>query len=83
MNEPVDDCVTANCKVCGEDYQHPLTTAKNYQEGYLCPDCLNRKRNKGCKSVNCQMCQHYVKFLGVSTMQMICWNKKVFFKDKD
>lgn len=34
----------------------------------------------GCKSIDCKRCINYQKFLSVSTMQGICWNKKCFFK---
>lgn len=36
----------------------------------------------GCKSWKCPECKHYIKFLTVSTMQDICWNKHVFFEQK-
>ncbi len=39
------------------------------------------KKYIGCKSWSCKKCKHYQKFLTVSTMQMICWNKGCFFED--
>jgi len=36
----------------------------------------------GCKSWLCFRCKHYQKFLFVSTMHMICWNKRCFYKEE-
>ena len=41
------------------------------------------KKYTGCKSWLCQQCKHYVKFLSVSTMQDICWNKGCFYENKE
>ena len=38
------------------------------------------KKYIGCKSWLCHQCKHYVKFLTVSTMQGICWNKGCFYE---
>ena len=35
----------------------------------------------GCKSIMCQQCRHYVKFLSVQTMQGICWNRGTKFEE--
>ena len=40
-----------------------------------------KNKNKGCRSLLCQKCKHYQKFLTVSTMQMICWNKGRFYEE--
>lgn len=32
------------------------------------------KRYIGCRSIECQQCKYYIKFLTVMTMQGICWN---------
>ena len=37
----------------------------------------------GCKSWLCENCVHYAKFLTVSTMHDICWNKACFYEQKD
>lgn len=37
---------------------------------------------EGCKSILCEQCKHYQKFLSVSTMQMICWNRGRFYDEK-
>jgi hypothetical protein len=41
------------------------------------------KKYIGCKSWLCKKCKHYVKFLTVSTMQGICWNRGCFYESKD
>ncbi len=33
----------------------------------------------GCSSIACKQCENYVKFLTVSSMQDICWNKGCFY----
>lgn len=37
----------------------------------------------GCKSWKCKECKYYIKFLTVSTMHNICWNKQNFYKPKE
>ena len=62
------------------------TTDYYHDKGVICADGEERSSfdvNTGCKSIACQQCAHYVKFLTVSTMQMICWNKGCFYKDAD
>lgn len=44
---------------------------------------VENKKYIGCKSWLCKQCKHYVKFLIVSTMQEICWNKGCFFEGED
>lgn len=41
-----------------------------------------RKKYIGCKSWLCHQCKHYIKFLTVSSMQDICWNKGCFYEKK-
>ena len=36
---------------------------------------------EGCKSIDCERCKHYVKYLTTSTMQNICWNKGCTFEN--
>ena len=36
----------------------------------------------GCKSWLCPSCKHYCKFLSVSTMHIICWNKGVKYEER-
>lgn len=45
----------------------------------LAKDFAEAKKYIGCKSWMCKQCKHYQKFLSVSTMQMICWNKGCFY----
>jgi hypothetical protein len=33
-----------------------------------------------CRHIDCQSCAHYVKYLTVGTMQMICWDKGVEYE---
>lgn len=40
------------------------------------------KQYVGCKSILCHQCKYYIKFLTISTMQTICWNKKCFYEEK-
>ena len=41
---------------------------------------INKPAYIGCKSWRCRDCRFYQKFLSVSTMQMICWNKGCFYE---
>lgn len=41
-----------------------------------------KKEYKYCKSILCKECKNYQKFLSVSTMQMICWNKGRYYCNK-
>lgn len=41
------------------------------------------KKYIGCKSWSCHQCKHYIKFLTVSSMQDICWNRSCFYENKD
>lgn len=38
------------------------------------------EKHIGCKSWLCRQCKHYVKFLTISSMQSICWNKGCFYE---
>lgn len=38
------------------------------------------KKYIGCKSWLCQQCKHYQKFLTISSMQGICWNRGCFYE---
>lgn len=42
---------------------------------------MDKEKYIGCKSWLCHQCKHYVKFLTVSTMQSICWNKGCFYEE--
>jgi len=37
----------------------------------------------GCKSWSCVKCKYYIKFLSVSSMHDICWNKGNHFEEKE
>ena len=39
------------------------------------------EKDIGCKSLKCKTCIHWCKFLTVSTMHMICWNKDCFYEE--
>ena len=41
------------------------------------------KKYIGCKSWLCHQCKHYIKFLTVSSMQDICWNRGCFYESND
>ena len=36
---------------------------------------MKTKTDGSCNSLACHNCRHYIKFLSISTMHMICWNK--------
>lgn len=38
------------------------------------------QKYRGCKSCLCHSCKNYYKFLSVSTMHVICWNKGCFYE---
>jgi hypothetical protein len=39
------------------------------------------KKYIACKSWLCHQCKYYQKFLSVSTMHGICWNKGCFYEE--
>ena len=41
------------------------------------------KKYTGCKSWLCHQCKHYIKFLTVSSMQDICWNRGCFYESEN
>lgn len=52
----------------------------------MIPPRANEKiemKYEGCKSWSCPQCKHYQKFLSVSSMQDICWNKGCKFEPKE
>ena len=34
-----------------------------------------------CRAWNCDKCKHYSKYLSMSSMEMICWNKRITFEE--
>jgi len=41
---------------------------------------VEKEKYKGCQSWLCQQCKHYYKFLTVSSMHDLCWNKGCFYE---
>ena len=39
-----------------------------------------KQKHIGCKSWLCHQCQYYQKFLSVSSMQDLCWNRGCFYE---
>ncbi len=53
-----------------------------FKEEHLDLGDIKIKKYKGCKHIICKTCVHYQKFLTVSTMQTICWNRGCEYKEK-